>query len=211
MNKNPIKCCTEFDLSHKEISQNAPKTIEPIKSILEGHKDEKGIIHTVSTTCKDYLMDNLKDDRLIEHNSKNRIEQLEEFKKSERPMVLISPSMNEGVDLPGSRLIGTLIVGVGLPGLSAERNIIRDYFENRAECGYDYSYTYPGMNSVLQAAGRVIRRPEDRGVVILIDDRYAGEKYRALYPPHWQGMRFAADIPALQAELAEFWAKDVSE
>lgn len=124
---------------------------------------------------------------------------------------VLGGSFSEGVDLPGSRLIGTLIVGVGLPGLSAERNIIRDYFENRAECGYDYSYTYPGMNSVLQAAGRVIRRPEDRGVVILIDDRYAGEKYRALYPPHWEGMRFAADIPALQAELAEFWAKDMSE
>lgn len=124
---------------------------------------------------------------------------------------VLGGSFSEGVDLPGSRLIGTLIVGVGLPGLSAERNIIRDYFENRAECGYDYSYTYPGMNSVLQAAGRVIRRPEDRGVVILIDDRYAGEKYRTLYPPHWEGMRFAADISALQAELAGFWAKDVSE
>ena len=124
---------------------------------------------------------------------------------------VLGGSFSEGVDLPGGRLIGTLIVGVGLPGLSAERNIIRDYFENRAECGYDYSYTYPGMNSVLQAAGRVIRRPEDRGVVVLIDDRYADEKYRMLYPPHWEGMRFAADIPALQAELAGFWAKDVSE
>ena len=124
---------------------------------------------------------------------------------------VLGGSFSEGVDLPGSRLIGTLIVGVGLPGLSAERNIIRDYFENRAECGYDYSYTYPGMNSVLQAAGRVIRRPEDRGVVILIDDRYAEEKYRALYPPHWEGMRFAADIPSLQSELADFWTKNAPE
>ena len=119
---------------------------------------------------------------------------------------VLGGSFSEGVDLPGSRLIGTLIVGVGLPGLSAERNIIRDYFENRAECGYDYAYTYPGMNSVLQAAGRVIRTPEDRGVVVLIDDRYAEEKYRALYPPHWEGMKFAGDIPSLQASLAEFWA-----
>lgn len=124
---------------------------------------------------------------------------------------VLGGSFSEGVDLPGSRLIGTLIVGVGLPGLSAERNIIRDYFENRAECGYDYSYTYPGMNSVLQAAGRVIRRPDDKGVVILIDDRYAGEKYRALYPPHWDGMKFAADIPELQSHLADFWTKIVSE
>ncbi len=124
---------------------------------------------------------------------------------------VLGGSFSEGVDLPGSRLIGTLIVGVGLPGLSAERNIIRDYFENRAECGYDYSYTYPGMNSVLQAAGRVIRRPEDRGVVVLIDDRYAGEKYRALYPPHWSEMKFASDIPELQGILSDFWAKFVSE
>lgn len=124
---------------------------------------------------------------------------------------VLGGSFSEGVDLPGSRLIGTLIVGVGLPGLSAERNIIRDYFENRDECGYDYAYTYPGMNSVLQAAGRVIRRPEDRGVVILIDDRYREEKYRALYPPHWDGMRFAEDIPALQSELAEFWTKIASK
>lgn len=120
---------------------------------------------------------------------------------------VLGGSFSEGVDLPGSRLIGTLIVGVGLPGLSAERNIIRDYFENRSECGYDYAYTYPGMNSVLQAAGRVIRRPEDRGVVVLIDDRYAGEKYRSLYPPHWSEMRFAADISELQAELYDFWAE----
>ena len=124
---------------------------------------------------------------------------------------VLGGSFSEGVDLPGSRLIGTLIVGVGLPGLSAERNIIRDYFENRAECGYDYAYTYPGMNSVLQAAGRVIRRPEDRGVVILIDDRYREEKYRALYPPHWEGMRFAEDIPDLQAQLAEFWTQFASK
>lgn len=124
---------------------------------------------------------------------------------------VLGGSFSEGVDLPGSRLIGTLIVGVGLPGLSAERNIIRDYFENRAECGYDYAYTYPGMNSVLQAAGRVIRRPEDRGVVILIDDRYREEKYRALYPPHWDGIKFAEDIPKLQSELADFWTKFASE
>ena len=124
---------------------------------------------------------------------------------------VLGGSFSEGVDLPGSRLIGTVVVGVGLPGLSAERNIIRDYFENRAECGYDYAYTYPGMNSILQAAGRVIRRPEDRGVVVLVDDRYAGEKYRALYPPHWEGMKFASDIPELQSELADFWTKIARE
>ena len=64
-----------------------------------------------------------------------------------------------------------MIFGVGLPGLSNEKNIIKDYFETRNGCGYDYAYTFPGMNNVLQSAGRVIRRDEDQGIVVLIDDR----------------------------------------
>ena len=120
---------------------------------------------------------------------------------------VLGGSFSEGVDLPGSRLIGVVIVGVGLPGLSAERNIIRDYYENKSENGYDYAYTYPGMNGVLQAAGRVIRRDTDRGAVVLIDDRYATEKYRALMPPHWEGIKFIPDVQSLQAQLKEFWKK----
>ena len=73
--------------------------------------------------------------------------------------------------------------------------------------GYDYAYTYPGMNGILQAAGRVIRRDTDRGVVVLVDDRYATEKYRALMPPHWEGIKFIPDVQSLQAQLKEFWKK----
>ena len=96
---------------------------------------------------------------------------------------MLGGSFSEGVDLPGNRLIGVIIAGVGLPGLSFERNLIRDYYENKVEDGYNYAYTYPGMNRVLQAAGRVIRRSDDRGVVILADDRYTAPPYTALYPP----------------------------
>jgi len=120
---------------------------------------------------------------------------------------VLGGSFSEGVDLPGGRLIGTVIVGVGLPGLSAEGNIIRDYYETRSECGFDYAYTYPGMNSVLQAAGRVIRRESDTGAVVLIDNRYATEKYRALMPPHWDKLQFITDLHDLQTKLAEFWGK----
>ncbi len=120
---------------------------------------------------------------------------------------VLGGSFSEGMDLPGSRLIGTVVVGVGLPGLSAERNIIRDYYETKSESGYDYAYTYPGMNGILQAAGRVIRRDTDRGVVVLVDDRYATEKYRALMPPHWEGIKFIPELRDLQAQLMEFWKK----
>lgn len=118
---------------------------------------------------------------------------------------VLGGSFSEGVDLPGKRLIGTIVVGVGLPGLSAQRNMIRDYYETRIERGYDYAYTYPGMNSVLQAAGRVIRRDDDRGVVVLADDRYATEQYRELMPPHWEGIRFVEDVASLPGILGEFW------
>lgn len=112
---------------------------------------------------------------------------------------------SEGVDLPGSRLIGSVIVGVGLPGFSSERNIMRDYFENRYENGFEYAYTYPGMNSVLQAAGRVIRREEDRGVVVLIDDRYAEPTYKKLFPAHWKYLKYAGNPSSLAEIVRKFW------
>ena len=118
---------------------------------------------------------------------------------------VLGGSFSEGIDLPGSRLIGTVIAGVGLPGLSAERNMIAEYYNGSAERGYDYAYTYPGMNAVLQAAGRVIRRDTDRGIVLLCDDRYAAPAYRELMPPHWDGLKIIDDITALPSLLRDFW------
>ena len=144
-----------------------------------------------------------------------RMREREEFLSSFRAdegvlrvgFAVLGGSFSEGVDLPGSRLIGTVIVGVGIPGLSSERNILRDYFENKCERGYDYAYTYPGMNRILQAAGRVIRREEDRGVVVLIDSRYAEEPYLHLYPEHWRGMVAAGDAQSLSHRVRTFWKK----
>ncbi|MBO5416378.1 MAG: ATP-dependent DNA helicase [Clostridia bacterium] len=118
---------------------------------------------------------------------------------------VLGGSFSEGVDLPGSRLIGAIVFGVGLPGLSNEKNIIKDYYDLLNGCGYDYAYTFHGMNNVLQAAGRVIRRAEDRGVVVLVDDRYAEEKYRALFPEHWKEVRYAGNAASLAEIIRDFW------
>lgn len=118
---------------------------------------------------------------------------------------VLGGSFSEGVDLPGRRLIGTIIVGVGLPGLSNERNILKEYFDHRCERGYDYAYTYPGMNRVLQAAGRVIRRDEDEGVVVLIDDRYATPQYQMLFPPSWMHLQYAGNAISLAELVKNFW------
>ncbi len=112
---------------------------------------------------------------------------------------------SEGVDLVGRRLIGAVIVGVGLPSLSDEREAIRAYFDEKTEEGRAYAYVFPGMNRVLQAAGRVIRTEEDRGVVLLIDDRFASPEYRNLIPAHWQGLKYVGDKTALSRLLERFW------
>ncbi|MBR2388673.1 MAG: ATP-dependent DNA helicase [Clostridia bacterium] len=134
---------------------------------------------------------------------------LEFFKNDEGVLrigfCVLGGSFSEGVDLPGARLIGTVIFGVGLPGLSSEKNIIRDYYDNRGESGYDYAYTFPGMNNVLQAAGRVIRTESDRGVVVLADDRYCEEKYSSLFPEHLSDIKKANSARELAEIIQNFW------
>ncbi|MDD4835437.1 MAG: ATP-dependent DNA helicase, partial [Lutispora sp.] len=111
----------------------------------------------------------------------------------------------EGIDLKGSRLIGAVIVSVGLPQLSIQQNIIRDYFNNKNGMGYEYAYMYPGMNKVLQAAGRVIRCDSDTGAVLLIDERYSHKNYLKLFPKHWLSCRIIKDSNNLEKTLKSFW------
>jgi DNA excision repair protein ERCC-2 len=110
----------------------------------------------------------------------------------------------EGIDLVGTRLSGAAIVGVGLPAVGLERELIRDYFAEHLEQGFEYAYMYPGINRVLQAAGRVIRSETDRGVVLLIDQRYGSPHYRGLLPAAWQPVR-VGDPARLADPLRAFW------
>lgn len=100
---------------------------------------------------------------------------------------VVGGMFSEGVDLPGDRLIGAIIVGVGFPMVSIENNIIAEYFERN---GFDYSYTYPGINKVLQSAGRVIRTENDKGRILFIDNRYINPKYRLILPKEWEMQKY---------------------
>lgn len=111
----------------------------------------------------------------------------------------------EGIDLRGERLIGTIIVGVGLPQIGPEQDMIRDYYDRRDGRGFDYAYRYPGMNKVLQAAGRVIRDESERGVVVLIDQRFTSPAYRPLFPQHWRHYAAVRDGRMLEERLRRFW------
>jgi len=111
----------------------------------------------------------------------------------------------EGIDLVGDRLVGAVIVGVGLPQICLERDLIRDYYDERDASGFTYAYTYPGMNRVLQAAGRVIRSESDRGVVLLIDQRFSQSRYRKLFPPAWNGGQSARSVERISQAVEAFW------
>ena len=110
----------------------------------------------------------------------------------------------EGIDLIGDRLVGAVIVGVGLPGISLERELIKEYFARTLSAGFEYAYLYPGINRVLQAAGRVIRTEKDRGVVLLIDQRYARFQYKSLLREEWDPVR-VQNPRQLSDALQRFW------
>ncbi len=112
---------------------------------------------------------------------------------------------SEGIDLRGDRLIGAAIVGVGLPQIGPEPDVIRDYYQKLNGSGFDYAYRFPGMNKVMQAAGRVIRGADDRGIVLLIDERFANFGYRALFPAHWSQARAVRSREQLAEEIQRFW------
>jgi Rad3-related DNA helicase len=112
---------------------------------------------------------------------------------------------SEGIDLKGDRLSGVAVVGVGLPLICAERNVLQSYYDKHGQNGFAYAYIYPGMNKVLQAAGRVIRTETDRGLVLLIDSRFSESDYRGLFPLEWEGYARVRDEARLTALLKEFW------
>ena len=111
----------------------------------------------------------------------------------------------EGIDLVGERLIGAIVVGVGVPQVCLERNLIKDYFQTDNRQGFEYAYQYPGLNRVMQAAGRVIRTEQDRGVIVLIDERFTQYRYRILFPQEWQHFQAVQDMAGIQNALANFW------
>lgn len=142
-------------------------------------------------------------------NEQEREEFLNEFAHREDTLVgfcVMGGIFSEGIDLMGERLIGVIVVGTGLPQISIEREILKNYYDGKGEKGFDYAYRYPGMNKVLQAAGRVIRTSEDVGTVLLLDDRFLNPDYGKLFPAEWED-RKSCRIQTVESQLKEFWEK----
>ncbi len=151
------------------------------------------------------------DDKIIINSaSLQENEQLEilELFYSKRNIVLftvVGGVFSEGINLPYDMLIGSIVIGTGIPQISFERNLIKDFFDKKYNCGYDFAYKYPGFNKVLQSVGRVIRTEEDRGLALLIDSRLLQQNYLELFPNHWKDYKVIYNKNQLNNFLNKFW------
>ena len=152
---------------------------------------------------------------ISQHASMTELEReefLEEFtEETEETLVgfcVMGGIFSEGIDLIGDRLIGAAVVGTGLPQVNCEREILKGYYDEKGEQGFDYAYRYPGMNKVLQAAGRVIRTKEDTGAILLMDERFLNRDYRNLFPREWNDA-CTCTLGNVEKNLQAFW--DASE
>ncbi len=143
-------------------------------------------------------------------NEQEREEFLQQF-RSDKAHTLVGFCVmggifSEGIDLIGDSLIGALIVGTGIPQVSYEREILKLYYDRKNKGGFDYAYRFPGMNKVLQSAGRVIRTQEDEGVILLLDERFLYREYLQLFPREWADYG-VCQLESLEGELQKFWTE----
>ena len=142
---------------------------------------------------------------------KEKEEFLESFDRQTQESVIgccvMGGIFSEGIDLKEDRLIGAVIVGTGLPMVCHERELFRQYYDEKKGKGFDYAYLFPGVNKVFQAGGRVIRTAEDRGAILLLDERFVQRQYQELFPREW----FPCDVvdrQEMEQVLREFWMED---
>lgn len=166
LSNNPITVYNDFNMEYTNLKEVARKTIPTIKRILKKHANDKGVIHTVSDECRDFIVDNIRIKRIITHNSDNREEQLNKFKQSNEPLVFVSSSMNEGVDLPGEQCRFQIIYK--LPFIGKTERVIRR--QETYDDGKDW-YLYKMLTRLIQTYGRGIRFEGDHCKTYIIDNR----------------------------------------
>lgn len=152
-------------------------------------------------------------DVLVQKNSMTEVEReefLEEFsvdrEKSLAAFCIMGGIFGEGIDLKNDKLIGTIIIGTGYPQVSTEQNILKNYYDEKSHNGFDFAYRYPGINKVLQAAGRVIRTVDDYGVIELLDSRFMQKDFDNLFPIEWKDIK-VVNINNMEKVVDEFWKK----
>lgn len=169
--------------------------------------------YKMMTDVREYFEAEMQDDTEILEQSMHmseaqREEFLEQFQERESGTLIgfcvMGGIFGEGIDLKKDRLIGAIVVGPGLPQVCNEREILKQYYDRRDMDGFDHAYRYPGMNKVMQSAGRVIRTDEDTGVIVLLDERFGQAQYRSNFPREWADYE-TCTLRNVKEKLERFW------
>ena len=169
--------------------------------------------YKMMTDVRAYFEVEMQDDTEILEQSMHmseaqREEFLEQFQERESGTLIgfcvMGGIFGEGIDLKKDRLIGAIVVGPGLPQVCNEREILKQYYDRRDMDGFDHAYRYPGMNKVMQSAGRVIRTDEDTGVIVLLDERFGQAQYRSSFPREWADYE-TCTLRNVKEKLERFW------
>lgn len=208
---------TYVDTKYAARVSNIPNIVESIDALVNAKQGNYLIFCPSYGFMKQIVMEfqsrNPATDVVIQNGGMNENERqdfLDAFRvKSDKNLVgfaVLGGIFSEGIDLTEEQLIGVGIVSVGLPGLSEERKLLQEYFDEKNGRGFEYAYQLPGMNHVLQAAGRLIRTSKDRGNVVLMDQRFATRRYTDLFPRHWNYFKKAYSVEQLGQQIQNFWS-----
>lgn len=210
----------EISTRYKDRNNNIVYISETINNFINSKKGNYFIFFPSYSYLEDiyeYYKSRFDDEIIIQDrfmNEKETNKFLKKFNKdsAKTAFVVLGGIFSEGIDLLGDRLIGAMIISVGMPGVSNERNLIKSHFDKKGLNGFDYAYTYPGLNKVYQAAGRVIRSNNDKGIIYLVDDRFNQYKYKNLYPKHRKnkGLKIVNEKEEFDIQAEGFW-EDVIE
>ena len=205
---NNLTLVINKDISTKYIDRES--SVDTIIETIEilSKKDGNYIIFFPSYTYLNMVYDKLEDidfECIVQTNNldeNEKIKIIEKFKTTTNTkfgFFVMGGVFSEGIDFIGDALSGVIIVGVGLPLVCDENNILKEYFEEKyPEKGFDYAYLYPGFTKVIQAVGRVIRDENDKGIAILMDNRFIQQRYINLMPPHWKNIKVISNNYALK-------------
>jgi len=207
--------CTRISTRYRRRNQTRPAVLAAIQTILDArpgnylfffpsHEYMQDVHASFNKTGSDAVV-KVQAPSMTETERENFIGHFSKKKSGSRiAFAVMGGIFGEGIDLAGDRLNGVAIIGVGLPAISWQRELIRSYFHRQTGLGYEYAYIYPGINRVLQAAGRVIRSEEDIGIILLVDDRFHTSPYRNLLPGEWHPAK-ALDPHEIREILTDFW------
>ncbi len=194
---------SDIKTTYRERGRYYWEIAQGIESVI-GCKKGNYITYFPSYSFMNEVLQHMSSDVHLQESSMNEGERTEyikafDTKSSVLSFAIMGGVFGEGIDLIGSRLIGVIIVGVGLPQISYEGDLLKKTFN------YNYAYTFPGFAKVMQAVGRVIRTDEDRGIAILMDSRFNTPLYKSLYPPEWNHLSIVNSSDKMEEELHDFW------